>query len=94
MALMPIFKDVSRPVAHQMAAGLRNKFEVELGILATGIAGAGGRPGKRVGLVYVGVSSASTNEVWKHEISGGRFQVRQSTVWAALRHCLKFTVDG
>ena len=64
---------VSEPVAHQMAVGVRKATSSDLGLSATGIAGPGGAvAGKPVGLVFLGLSSASETLVERLDLRGGR----------------------
>ncbi|MFP4687684.1 MAG: CinA family protein [bacterium] len=76
---------VSKEVAERMATGVRERFGVPFSISTTGIAGpGGGSEEKPVGLVYIGVSSPTGNEVVKNNFTGNRHQVREKTVNAAL----------
>ena len=64
---------VSELVAHQMAVGVRKATSSDLGLSATGIAGPGGAvAGKPVGLVFLGLSSASETLVERLDLRGGR----------------------
>ena len=64
---------VSEPVAYQMAAGVRKVTSSDLGLSATGIAGPRGAvAGKPVGLVFLGLSSASETRVERLDLSGDR----------------------
>ncbi len=51
---------VSAEVAEAMATGVRDRFKADLGLSVTGVAGpSGGTPEKPVGLVYLGLATAS-----------------------------------
>jgi len=64
---------VSREVAIQMARGVKNKFNSDVGIAVTGIAGpSGGTEEKPVGLVYICYSSAGKEKVLKHTFGSVR----------------------
>jgi len=76
---------VSEPTARAMAEGVRSRFETDLGVGITGIAGPGGATaGKPVGLVFIAVSSAEGTRVRRDVWPGDRTQVRRSSVQAAL----------
>jgi nicotinamide-nucleotide amidase len=76
---------VSAPVAEAMAVGCRAKFNTDLAVSTTGIAGpGGGTPEKPVGLVYVGLAwnggVASQSFNW----GGTRLEVQSRTAKMAL----------
>jgi len=76
---------VSRETAEAMACGVRERSGVDLGVSTTGIAGPGGeRPGKPVGLVYVGLSTAGGTKVRDLRLMGPRQQIIYRTCCAAL----------
>ncbi|MFC6614056.1 CinA family protein [Halopenitus salinus] len=83
---------VSEPVAKAMARGARDRSDTTWGVSATGIAGpGGGRDGKPVGLVYVGVAYAApwgTGESYvrahRFVLDGDRDAVKRRTVDSAL----------
>jgi PncC family amidohydrolase len=69
---------VSAVVAAAMADGVRRRFNVEVGIAVTGIAGPqGARPGKPVGLTWTaatrrGHPAQTDREVWPFDRDGNR----------------------
>lgn len=76
---------VSEPVAHQMAAGVRKATASDLGLATTGIAGPGGAvAGKPVGLVFLGLSSASETRVERLDLSGDRKTIQLEAARLAL----------
>jgi len=77
---------VSEPVCRAMAANVRRRFGADLAIATTGIAGpAGERPGKPVGLVYVGIAHKDgTVDVEERRFWGDRANVRRLTTVRAL----------
>ena len=72
-----------------MAAGIRIRSNVDIGIATTGIAGpAGGTKEKPVGLVYIAVSISDNIIVKKFQFSGDRLENKKSTCDAALQMLL------
>lgn len=80
---------VSEPVALQMAEGVRDALEAEVGLGITGIAGpGGGSDEKPVGLVYIGLSAAGRQEVRRFVWSGDRLSNKRRSLEAALEMLL------
>lgn len=80
---------VSEPVALQMAEGVRDALEAEVGLGITGIAGpGGGSDEKPVGLVYIGLSAAGRQEVRRFVWSGDRLFNKRRSLEAALEMLL------
>jgi nicotinamide-nucleotide amidase len=76
---------VSEEVAGEMAAGIRKRFQVDLGLATTGIAGpTGATETKPIGLVYIGVADPSQVRVKKFNFGGDRQIVKQRAAQAAL----------
>ncbi len=76
---------VSAEVAAAMASGAREMAGVDMAVAVTGIAGpSGGTAQKPVGLVYIALAIASEVTVEKHNFTGNRAEIRQSTVFSAL----------
>ncbi len=76
---------VSEPVAQQMAEGVRRKFETDVGLSTTGIAGpTGGTPLKPVGLVYLGLSIQGKTQVFRRVFSGTREDVKYRAAYTLL----------
>ncbi|MFA9517727.1 CinA family protein [Halopenitus sp. H-Gu1] len=83
---------VSESVAEAMARGARDRSDTTWGVSSTGIAGpGGGREGKPVGLVYVGVayaapwgSEASYARARRFVFDGDRDAVKRRTVDSTL----------
>ena len=81
---------VSAPVAEAMAKGARKALEADVAVSVTGLAGPDGDDfGNPVGTVFVGY--ADSNGVCSREFhfSGGREQIRNQTIEAALRLVLE-----
>ena len=80
---------VSEQVAKEMAEGVRNRSNVDIGIATTGIAGpTGGSKDKPVGLVYIAISTKDKTYFNKFQFSGSRLDNKVSTLNAALRMLL------
>ena len=76
---------VSAEVAGAMAAGVRERLGVEVGIAVTGVAGpAGGTPEKPVGLVYLHVSTPDDEEGRSFSLPGDRAAIRSRATVSAL----------
>ncbi|MDO4443318.1 MAG: CDP-diacylglycerol--glycerol-3-phosphate 3-phosphatidyltransferase [Slackia sp.] len=80
---------VSEQVACAMADGARAALGADIAVSVTGIAGPGGAvPGKPVGTVWVGASSAAGAHARLHHFEGDRESVRRQSVDAALQALL------
>ena len=83
---------VSAEAAEAMAAGVRERLGVELGIAVTGVAGpGGGTPEKPVGLVHFHVSTPDRDEGRSFSLPGDRATIRSRATVSALhlaRHVL------
>lgn len=83
------FGAVSHQTAREMAAGVRERLGAAIGLSTTGIAGpTGGTPEKPVGLVYIGISTPERTESYECHFSGGREDVKESTVNQVLNKLL------
>jgi len=81
---------VSLQTALAMAEGCRERFDSDIAISITGVAGpTGGSPGKPVGLVYMAVSTRRQTEGVEHRFSGDRVEVRRQAVSAAIEMVLR-----
>src|SRR4051794_6607734 len=71
----------SEQTARAMAEGGRNRLETDVGVGITGIAGPGGATERKpVGLVYVGVATASGTRCREDVWPGDRAAIRQASV--------------
>ncbi len=76
---------VSERVVVQMAAGVRARLGVGIGIAVTGVAGpAGGTDEKPVGTVWVGVDTGDGTRARLARFGGNREEIRQRSVQMAL----------
>jgi PncC family amidohydrolase len=76
---------VSAEVAEAMAAGVRLRFEADLGVGITGVAGPASSEHKPAGLVFVAVVDARNVRVVRLDSDRGREMNRAHAVEAALR---------
>ena len=79
----------SAETAAEMAAGVREIMNAEIGVSVTGLAGPNGGEGKPVGLVYVAVNSDNYSEVTENHFSGDRISVRNQAADKALELALR-----
>lgn len=76
---------VSEPVVCQMAHGCRQVSGASYACAVTGIAGpGGGRPGKRVGTVWVAVSCQGSTISQKLQLHGSRDEIRWRSAYSVL----------
>jgi len=86
---------VSREAASAMSEGGRTRFNTDLCLAITGIAGpGGGTPEKPIGTVFVSASSQAGTRTQRFSFSGDRQHVRQRAIDAALEMALDFMTDG
>jgi nicotinamide-nucleotide amidase len=75
---------VSEQVALQMASGVRERLDADVGVSVTGIAGPGGGTAEKpVGLVWIAVH-ASGVKARRFHVGGDRAEIRQRAAQAAL----------
>ena len=76
---------VSEPVVRQMAAGVRARFGVEVGLGISGVAGPGGGTAEKpVGLVWIAAAVGDRVEAKSFQSVGDRAAVRQRGAQAAM----------
>jgi nicotinamide-nucleotide amidase len=75
---------VDPEVAQQMASGVRCQLGASWGVATTGVAGPEPVDGKPAGTVFVAVAGPGGSRVEALSVAGGRSDVRQATVDAAL----------
>ncbi|MDZ4765671.1 MAG: CinA family protein [Chloroflexota bacterium] len=94
------FGAVSHQTADEMARGALTRFDADIAISVTGIAGPdGGMPDKPVGLVYIGVAArdgiiADEVLVQRYLWDGDRLANKRASVDAALRLVLAICGGG
>jgi nicotinamide-nucleotide amidase len=83
-ALLQKFGTVHRDVALAMAAGVRRRLGVAVGVATTGVAGPGPADGQPAGTVHVAVDAGAGPAHRRLALTGDRSQVRSETVRAVL----------
>jgi nicotinamide-nucleotide amidase len=84
-ALIAVHGAVSEPVALAMAEGVRTRFDADLAVAVSGIAGPGGGSAEKpVGTVWIAWADAWSACAQQYRFSGEREAVRRATVAAAL----------
>jgi PncC family amidohydrolase len=80
---------VSTHVALEMARGICESVQTEVGISITGIAGPGGATElKPVGLYYIGLCIPGEMRTWRHVFAGTRSENNYLAAETALQHLL------
>ena len=81
---------VSAPVAQAMAEGARRVIGADVAVAVTGLAGPDGDDfGNPVGTVFIGYADGQTAFARKYHFDGGRAEVREQTIEAALKLILE-----
>ncbi|MBD3219845.1 nicotinamide-nucleotide amidohydrolase family protein [bacterium] len=76
---------VSRPVAEEMAQGVRARFGADYALAVTGIAGpGGGTPDKPVGTTWIALAGSDALVAGRYRFSGDRERNRRLATMAAL----------
>ena len=80
---------VSKETAQEMAQGICHKFQSDIGLSTTGIAGpTGGTPEKPVGLVWIGIHLKDQTHTYECHFKGDRGTVKAHTVLEVLTRLL------
>ena len=85
MALLADRGAVDPEVAGAMATGVRDRLEAAIGVATTGVAGPDPQDGKLPGTVHIAVCAGDGPVIQTLALSGGRHQIRRSTVERSLR---------
>jgi len=81
---------VSLQTAQEMADGVRKRFQTEVGLSTTGVAGpTGGTETKPVGLVCLGISLPEKTWTYQCNFNGDRLEVMQASVVEILMRLLE-----
>ena len=75
---------ISEQTAIEMAVAVRAKFDADIAVATTGVAGPESQDGEPVGLVFIAVASAHGSWVESYLFIGDRAQIRAAAVQAAI----------
>ena len=75
---------VSHETAREMAEGVRETMDADIGVSVTGLAGPSPAEGKEVGLVYIGISSDFGTFSIENHFSGSRDDIRRASADKAI----------
>ena len=85
---------VSRETAEEMVIGAVERYDADVAVSVTGIAGPeGGTPEKPVGLVYIGCFVCGEMAVYECHFTGTREKIRETTVITALNIVRKMLLN-
>ena len=98
MRLLGVSKDtlqnfgaVSDETVGEMAAGIRNALEADIGISISGIAGpGGGTPEKPVGYVWIALSADNFEWAQNHHFKGSRIEVKEQAADQAFEMAISY----
>lgn len=89
LAVSPVLLGSAGPVhpvvAAAMASAVRTRLTATYGLATTGVAGPDSQDGHAVGTVYVALDGPHGSSVERHHLTGGRADIRDEAVAAALR---------
>jgi nicotinamide-nucleotide amidase len=80
---------VSEETARWLALSIRQKFNADLGVSITGVAGPTQQEAKPVGLVYVGLADGDGEKVFPLHLSGQRQVIQERAAKMALYYLIK-----
>lgn len=76
---------VDSETAKQMATGVREQFDADIGLATTGVAGPEPAEGKAVGIVFIALSTVEDTVAKLLRFDGTRQDIREATVAASLQ---------
>ncbi|WP_130807060.1 competence/damage-inducible protein A [Senegalia massiliensis] len=84
---------VSEKVALEMCTGLINKYNLDISLSVTGIAGpTGNTKNKPIGLVYIGIADKNNSLCKKIVLNGDRIHIQNKTSLYAFNELRKFLI--
>ena len=86
-----VYTAVSRQTAHEMARGVREAVQADVGVSVTGLAGPDGDgTGRPVGLVYIGIDMEGFSFSRELHLTGDRAAIREQAAAAVLQMVLDY----
>ena len=90
-ATLDSFGAVSKETVLEMAKGIRNSLNVDMGLSVSGIAGPeGGTKEKPVGTVWIGVSTPKLDEAEMFPSSGDRGSIKEQAAQSAMEIAIRY----
>ena len=90
-ATLDSFGAVSKETVLEMAKGIRNSLNVDMGLSVSGIAGPeGGTKEKPVGTVWIGVSTPKLDEAEMFTFSGDRGSIKEQAAQSAMEIAIRY----
>lgn len=83
------FGAVSKAVCEEMAEGARIRYNADIAVSVTGVAGPGCSEEKPAGLVYIGIATKEKTDAVRFNFNGNREKVREQSAKNALYMALK-----
>lgn len=83
-ALLEAHPPVSEPVTAALAVAARDRYDADIGVATTGVAGPASQDGVAVGTIVWAVADATRVEVWQRVVNGDRELVRDRLATAAI----------
>jgi PncC family amidohydrolase len=82
---------VSKQTVLEMAHGVRQALQTDIGLAVSGVAGpGGGSPDKPVGLTWIALSTEAASEAYAFTWSGDRLAVKEQSAQAVLQLLLDY----
>lgn len=85
---------VSSSTAHFLAKGVKERFNTDIGLSITGVAGPSTQEGKPVGLVYIGMHLPSGEIIKEVRLAGDRHSIQVRATKLALFYLIKELQKG
>lgn len=83
-ALLAAHPPVSEPVTEALAVAVRERFDADIGVATTGVAGPAEQDGVPVGTCIWAVADRAGSAVWSRDLTGDRDTIRARLATAAL----------
>lgn len=82
---------VSKEIVEEMAAGIRDALDADIGISISGIAGPGGGTAEKpVGLVWIGLAADQFERAQKYNFQGSRIDIKEQAADQAFEMAISY----